>query len=1360
MNESEASSISSTPRALLATPYKGLDYFRDEEVDRLHFAGRSRDIAEVVARVCTRRAVVLYGRSGLGKTSLLLAGVFPELRERKFRPVYVRTLDSPLTDVANAVVRDCSVGEDSIAVQNMRDLVRQAAKGGTVVLVLDQFEEFYIRSRERIRHRTPSGNTRLNYVQSQEREEQGRAEFVHTLVELAIDRDCDTRIVFSLREDYLAALDDFQRELPDLFAEAYRLLPLSPFGAREAITQPLENEHIGYQEAMVHRLLEDLAEFDFDSARLQITCQELFRLASVAREGRSSDRFCLTEGDLIGLKASLDQLPGSLGHGLARIFRGYVQAAVGQIPQKDHLQARLLLEALMTSERTKQALSFQQLQLFKTSENGSAERLKSVLKGLERQQLLRSETRGETEWYELIHECLQPEIEAWLREDDQFRKLLLARDLVANACRENWRETPAIWLTKDQLTTLVGEARSLLRLKEDECDFLLHSAIAAGVVNEAVFWANKVSWAHAGGVVLKILESSDAAYRRGAATTAISIGRKDSRIIEKCCELALHDNDDQVREIAAASFGELAGEDRIRRAASCIPLWRPSRQAIDFLGRIRPERLRAARVDIIRRNISHWSFERLACRRFQDQLKQKITEGAVWGFISGVVWFFLVGSLVVAIIGEGIRPYLGGWSEGMGFSPGIAPAMMPIVGGLSAILGAWLGRSVGRRGEIIALTSNTPEQTLGVSRSFLIFFIFSLWVGCLLSRVLGNRSEFTSLRLVFVVLSVCVGAVVLGRILQQVVAAAVRIFCTGATTNSSGVRLLVESFCANIALVCLPAVPLVSLRGALGIHRWTEGFCWLFSLFLLLSFMLFVCGCVTMRLSGDRISNVSPKGRGSVRFIFGLAVAMFVIWCLRVFSLDVIPWRPFRPVWRANKDMSLAVTRWPDVQHVNIHAHSNLLFQLIGAPQIHTLIKTDIEDTNSNYIGGGFYFLRSGNAHLAIDHYEADSADSGSQLWRLHEQHLEADDHITLLTNVLIFAECHFATQYQSGTWIGTLAGQVSNAFGSPLQVNATALILLNGSPSGPDYEITIADANQATSLLDNPWWSLIQLCPPIYRWDDLNAGDEDSFSDFADLHRRRNRLARFTVEADGRWHATVLLKRHQTEASESKYAPDISARDTPVILFALNVGARTPDRAVTTNSFFQDSMSASRLASDAITYLRQTNYDQALQAFEQAIKLEPRYIPAFLSVIDYQIDRAEATGQTNKAIALTNRAIALLVEAVSLDPMNSTNQNNLAWRLVLAGRFADALPYAEHAVHLAPNQALYQDTLGHAAYGTEQWKLAVAAWEKTVALDPKFYKKYTNAPCNTDLSDLQTAKEKLARGDSQSRTNNLIQQP
>ena len=89
------------------TPFKELDFFVEE--DAWMFAGREREARQLVSRIVNARAIVVHARSGLGKTSLLRAGVIPLLRQQNFRPVYVRTLDSLLGDLAEAVVQDCQL---------------------------------------------------------------------------------------------------------------------------------------------------------------------------------------------------------------------------------------------------------------------------------------------------------------------------------------------------------------------------------------------------------------------------------------------------------------------------------------------------------------------------------------------------------------------------------------------------------------------------------------------------------------------------------------------------------------------------------------------------------------------------------------------------------------------------------------------------------------------------------------------------------------------------------------------------------------------------------------------------------------------------------------------------------------------------------------------------------------------------------------------------------------------------------------------------------------------------------------------------------------------------------------------------
>src|SRR6478609_3233254 len=89
-------------------PWPGLESF--EEDAHAFFFGRDREIKLLRDHVLDSQVTVLYGRSGLGKTSLLQAGLFPALRERHLLPIYIR-FDlkpgaAPLTDQLHHAVRD------------------------------------------------------------------------------------------------------------------------------------------------------------------------------------------------------------------------------------------------------------------------------------------------------------------------------------------------------------------------------------------------------------------------------------------------------------------------------------------------------------------------------------------------------------------------------------------------------------------------------------------------------------------------------------------------------------------------------------------------------------------------------------------------------------------------------------------------------------------------------------------------------------------------------------------------------------------------------------------------------------------------------------------------------------------------------------------------------------------------------------------------------------------------------------------------------------------------------------------------------------------------------------------------------
>ena len=92
-----------------SSPYKGLAAFDDTELDALLFFGRALETEVVTANVLASRLTVLYGPSGVGKSSLLRAGVVRTLRGTGADPspavaVYGSWSGDPLVGLDNCLV--------------------------------------------------------------------------------------------------------------------------------------------------------------------------------------------------------------------------------------------------------------------------------------------------------------------------------------------------------------------------------------------------------------------------------------------------------------------------------------------------------------------------------------------------------------------------------------------------------------------------------------------------------------------------------------------------------------------------------------------------------------------------------------------------------------------------------------------------------------------------------------------------------------------------------------------------------------------------------------------------------------------------------------------------------------------------------------------------------------------------------------------------------------------------------------------------------------------------------------------------------------------------------------------------------
>jgi hypothetical protein len=261
-------------------PWPGLDAFEEEARDYFH--GREDEAAELVRRVVEAPLTVLFGRSGLGKTSLLKAGLFPRLRQLQMLPVYIRldlrTQDLSLTEQMRHSLQssfqregvdapDFAPGETLWEYLHRTGLELWSSQNHllTPVLVLDQFEELFTlgaRMPEAVsRFQVDFADLAENRIPPKPVAALERDESAHVRLDL---HRMPYKMLVSLREDFLADLEAWRRVAPGLGRVRVRLLGMLPEQALAAVYQPAR--HL-MDEALAQRIVQFIATAEPTQAR-------------------------------------------------------------------------------------------------------------------------------------------------------------------------------------------------------------------------------------------------------------------------------------------------------------------------------------------------------------------------------------------------------------------------------------------------------------------------------------------------------------------------------------------------------------------------------------------------------------------------------------------------------------------------------------------------------------------------------------------------------------------------------------------------------------------------------------------------------------------------------------------------------------------------------------------------------------------------------------------------------------------------------------------------------------------------------------------------------------------------------------
>ena len=261
---------------LADSPYKGLNPY--DETDNKIFFGRNKDIQKVVNSLMAWPLTILYGKSGVGKSSLLRAGVTHILNEEaleniedygvpKLAVVVFPSLergfdwqDDPLTGLMQQIeamisrsgwnIESPETGLSFIdTLRAWTETLGGEEKNGQLFIILDQFEDYFQYHSLEDRQKT---------------QEKFAVEFAS-----AVNSDLPVNFLISIRDDSFDKLDHFKRYIPDLFEHTVGIKHLDQKSAYQALKEPIKvynslvpsNKSVKIKSTLIKSILEGVNQF-------------------------------------------------------------------------------------------------------------------------------------------------------------------------------------------------------------------------------------------------------------------------------------------------------------------------------------------------------------------------------------------------------------------------------------------------------------------------------------------------------------------------------------------------------------------------------------------------------------------------------------------------------------------------------------------------------------------------------------------------------------------------------------------------------------------------------------------------------------------------------------------------------------------------------------------------------------------------------------------------------------------------------------------------------------------------------------------------------------------------------------------
>ncbi|MFN0204199.1 MAG: hypothetical protein ACKVTZ_21955, partial [Bacteroidia bacterium] len=360
--------------------YPGVKPFETAEKDL--FFGRGRDIRDLYDLISLEKLVVLFGKSGYGKSSILNAGIVPKLvadheadeeayeiikirlgafseekKDEKGKVIQARNL-SPIDFLRHKLNQNTQIQADAAFLDNLSPektlwhdfKSRQSAdKILRFVLLFDQFEEFFSYPlAEQNAFKQELATVLYENIPQNVRDS---ANNLDRKSRVWLARNMDIKIVFAIRADKMNFLHSLADTLPAILHKRYELKALTSEQAKEAIVQPASikgedfiSAAFEYKPAALDKIIAALTEANSDTKAQGIEAFQLQLLCEYLENKVMNGEVPDIDGN--GLP---DITPETLPV-MERLYEEYYHRKLNDLPQESRLAAQLVLEDGLLAE--------------------------------------------------------------------------------------------------------------------------------------------------------------------------------------------------------------------------------------------------------------------------------------------------------------------------------------------------------------------------------------------------------------------------------------------------------------------------------------------------------------------------------------------------------------------------------------------------------------------------------------------------------------------------------------------------------------------------------------------------------------------------------------------------------------------------------------------------------------------------------------------------------------------------------------------------------------------------------------------------------------------------------------------------